>query len=409
MNRFAVLTALLFACSPVKGTPLIDAEVTEVQSLLISPASVPLLRVGLDAPVQLSVKATLNDGMQKDVTPYVKWSSSSPSVSVDATGIATAVGAGSATITAALDSASATLTVTSRNAILVTGDEDTIGATETPSIDFFDPSITGSNVAPTRSIRGSNTGLTSEPYQAFPDLADNELYVAAAGNGILVYPLDGSGDIAPLRTIPIGATTALLGSVVNVAVYNGEIYVSAETTGDLGGIVVFDRLANGSGATPSRSITGSATGLSGTSFGLLVANDTIYVGGTSGGSNAIVEFPTSGSGNIAPTTRIGGSGVPINEAVGFWLVGDQLYVGDASLNRIDVIQDGAIVRQIAGPDTKLDIPAGVTVIGQSLVCVEDIEPRIDIFPLEATGDAPPSASIIGSANQMVALVQINAY
>ncbi|HEX4451518.1 MAG TPA: Ig-like domain-containing protein [Kofleriaceae bacterium] len=408
MNRFAIVASLFFACSPVKGTPLIDAEIVDVQSLQIAPASVPELRVGLDAPVQLSVQAMFSDGTKKDVTQYVKWSSSSANVSVDATGLATAVAAGATTITAALGSQSATLAVTSRNAILVSGDEDEIDAVSVPSIDFFDPSITGSNVAPIRSISGSNTGLTTLAYQAFPDLADNELYVAATGNGILVYPLDGSGNIAPLRTIPLGSASTLLGSVVNVALYKGELYVNAETTGDVGAVVVFDRLANGSAATPTRSITGSATTLGTTSFGLLVANDTIYVGGVSGGSNAIVEFPTSGSGNIAPTARIGGSDVPIQEAVGLALVGDELFVGDASSNRLFVIHDGAIVREITGPDTKLEVPAGVTVVGQSLVCVEDIAPRIDIFPLEATGDIEPT-SIVGSANQMLDLVQVNAY
>jgi hypothetical protein len=407
MNRFAVIAALFFACSPVKGTPLIDAEIIEVQSLAISPSSVPQLRVGLDAPVQLSVQATFSDGTKKDVTPYAKWSSSDPSITVDATGLATAVSAGSATITAALDSSSATLSLSTRSAILIV--TDISNDTGVSSVDFFDASVTGSDVTPIRSIQGSNAALLSEPFSAFPDGSNNEVFVTLRSTGINVYPLDGSGDIAPIRTIPVGATSTLLTEVVNAVLYKGELYVLAQTTGNIESVVVFDPTASGSSAAPLRSITGSATELLGGSYGLWVANDTIYVGQSTSGSNALLEFPSSGSGNIAPTMQMGGSALPADQVIGFWTSGDQLYVADDGLNHVSVVEDGAIIRQIQGPDTKFQNVTGIVQVGETLVCAEQGGQRIDMYPFEATGDAPPTASISGSASNISVPLQITAY
>jgi hypothetical protein len=401
VNRFAIIAALFFACSPVKGTPLIDAKIVDVESLQISPSSLPQLRVGLDAPVQLSVQAMLNDGTSRDVTPYVKWSSSSTSVTVDATGLVTVVSAGSATITAQLDSESATLPVSTRNAILIVAND--------ASIDFYDPTITGSDVTPLRSIKGGSAELLSEAFIGVPDGSNNELFVALRSTGINVYPLDGSGAIAPIRTIPVGATSTLLTEIVNAVLYKGELYVLAQTTGNIESVVVFDPKANGSAAAPTRSITGSATELLTNSYGLWVANDTIYVGQSTNGSNAILEFPAEGSGDIAPTAQFGGSAMPMVQPLGFFTIGDQLYVADDGIEHISVIEGSGYIRQIQGPDTNFAGPTGIVQVGQTLICTEQGGERLDIYPLEATGDTPPTASISGSASDLLTPIQITAY
>jgi hypothetical protein len=406
MNRFFhVSVALFFACSPVKGTPLIDAKVVEVQSLQISPSTLPELRIGLDAPLQLSVQAMLTGGETRDVTPYAMWSSSAPSVvTVDATGVATPVGVGEATITAEFDSSSATLSTSARNAILIVADNT--------SVDFFDPTVTGSDVTPIRSIKGGSAALSSEVFSAWPDGSNNELYVTLRSTGVSVYPLDGSGAVPPIRTIPVGSASTLVTEVVNAVLYKGELYVLAQTTGSAGNVesvVVFDPTASGSAAVPLRSITGSATELLTNSYGLWVANETIYVGQSTSGSNAVLEFPASGSGNIAPTASFGGSAMPMSQPLGFWTIGDQLYIADDDESHISVLEGSAFIRQIQGPNTSFAAPTGIVVLGQTLICTEQGGDRLDFYPLEATGDVAPTASISGGSSDLAVPIQITAY
>ena len=204
MNRLLFCLAVVFACSPVKGKPLLDAEILSVDSMKITPS--PLTeRVGLDTQ-QLSVMAMLSDGTTRDVTNYVTWSSSATTIVLVPLGVVTPVHAGMATVTATLGTATATADVTVRDPIIAVGSEPN-GATPA-GIDFFDAFGSG-NIAPIRSIRGTNTDL-SETFEMFADGSNNELYVADEGTGVYVFPLDGSGNIPALRHIPAGSASQLI-------------------------------------------------------------------------------------------------------------------------------------------------------------------------------------------------------
>src|SRR5580692_3025058 len=102
MNRFALIASLFFACSPVKGTPLIDADIISIDSLAITPGTVSS-KYGFGMPTQLTVKAMLSDGESRDVSVYAKWTSSDDSVATVPAGLVTPQHAGTATITATVD------------------------------------------------------------------------------------------------------------------------------------------------------------------------------------------------------------------------------------------------------------------------------------------------------------------
>jgi hypothetical protein len=119
---------------------------------------------------------------------------------------------------------------------------------------------------PLRTISGSNTGLgTCTGFSTCTHLsmtvAGNSIYAlvsSAAGVHLSIFPLEGSGDVTPLRTIQ-GPHTGFVGRVgtgISVSRVNGLIYVlvkKAQFTGP-GEIEVFARSANGNEA-PIRTFT----------------------------------------------------------------------------------------------------------------------------------------------------------
>lgn len=147
------------------------------------------------------------------------------------------------------------------------------------AIEVFAPQAQGGS--PKRIIRGSNTALGGNdhtvPTVAFSPLNDR-IYVAVStreflGGGtsqnpnahVSVFPSDGNGNIAPVRTIG-GTLTGLNGtSIYGLAgsPQTGEVFVMSNpspfsTTG--ASVIVFARLANGN-VPPLRSFTDSNTAL----------------------------------------------------------------------------------------------------------------------------------------------------
>ncbi|HEY3807310.1 MAG TPA: Ig-like domain-containing protein [Kofleriaceae bacterium] len=412
MNRFAFCAlALFFACSPVKGTPLIDAP-PSVASIQIAPGS-SSLRVGLDAPMPLTVEASLPDGTMRDVTPYVTWSSSAESVATVPLGNVTAVAAGSATITATLDGLMATAAISVRDPILaVASQTGSIPA----GIDFFDAFATG-DTAPTRSIRGSNTQI-EEAFHLFADIKNNELYVADLGAGLLVFPLDGTGDIAPLRHIPAGSAATLEG-FIDVVVDNDEIYAAGETGSSAGEIAVFSRLSDGSAAAPTRVIAGSdssITELSQVITALAIHDGMIYAASStlSGESGMITAYPETGTGEIPPTVIFAGSASGILQPIGMDFRGNELIDSDAETDAIAAYSlaggsDITPVRTINGVESQVSLPTGLVLIGQTLVCAQDQGNMVTTYPIEALQDQAPSSTLGGSDTLIAAPIGMTAF
>jgi hypothetical protein len=188
------------------------------------------------------------------------------------------------------------------------------------------PTIANGAVSPTSTIKAPSdfffNGLAV-------DGAGN-VYVGSApdnsGNGgieILVYAPGANGTATPTRTIS-GAATGLevLGSnSINAIAVDGagNIYVSAQTTlgqADLG-ISIFSSTANGNVA-PTRVIAGSATNIQIPGQIAVDSAGNVYVANSPlvGTDASIVIFNSSANGNVPPTSVLEGSETTMNSIQG---------------------------------------------------------------------------------------------
>lgn len=99
----------------VSGTAEVTVRDSRLLSLVVTPG---MATVGVSGAVQLSAKARAADGTEVDVTRAATWSSSAPTFTVDAQGLALAKSAGAATVTATFEGleASSTLSATEATA-----------------------------------------------------------------------------------------------------------------------------------------------------------------------------------------------------------------------------------------------------------------------------------------------------
>lgn len=123
------------------------------------------------------------------------------------------------------------------------------------------------NVAPIRTITGSNTRLHGPVGIALGGRGG--IYVVnydspsrPAPGSVTVYPAGANGNVAPLRTIS-GSNTGLFGSLGIARAAGGNIHVANQQggVGRLGSVTVYASGANGNVA-PIRTISGSQTRLS---------------------------------------------------------------------------------------------------------------------------------------------------
>ena len=91
--------------------------------------------------------------------------------------------------------------------------------------------------APVRIIQGANTELAG-PDRLDIDVVNREIFVPGRGN-ILVFPLDGNGDVKPKRAIR-GPDTQIDGTSIAIDAIHNLVAV----TGRDRAILVFDRAAN---------------------------------------------------------------------------------------------------------------------------------------------------------------------
>jgi hypothetical protein len=401
INRIFTVLLLPIACSPVKGTPLIDAPDLTLESLSVTPGSASIERA-FGSAEQLSVMATLADGATMDVTPLVTWASSDPTIaSVDRVGSVSATGAGTATITATYREVAGSAQVTTFDPTLVVNSASPIG------VNFYDAFANG-DVAPLRTISGSNAFAVATELWGI-SVAGNELFVTALiTNTIYVFPADGSGDIAPLRTIS-GSNTGL-DSPYGLFVSNGEIYVvNGDPTVANDSIAVFP--AEGSGnIAPTRVIAGTATLLS-QPVGISVADNEIYIANQIGG---LVEvFPAEGSGNIAPTRTIGGAQTLLTNAVDIRVMNGELYVANWINSTLLVFpQNGSgdilPLRALSGSDTALLRPFSLGLVGEQIV-VANNGAQVCSLDAQGQGDQSTVSQITGSNTELVSPTSLFAY
>ncbi len=182
------------------------------------------------------------------------------------------------------------------------------------SIRVFSRTASGDAV-PIRVISGANT-LLSNPISIALDLTNNELIVDSydVGGvnvaGILVFSRTANGNVAPLRSI--AGSNTLMGTYTNhvaLDLANNEIYAQGNSGQ---GIVVFARTASGNVA-PLRNITGPATGLSNIG-GILpdVANNRVIVSQLTP-INQLLVFARTADANAAPLMSVSGTATGLSD------------------------------------------------------------------------------------------------
>jgi hypothetical protein len=132
------------------------------------------------------------------------------------------------------------------------------------------------------------------PVGPLPAEAESEIFVATSG-GVLVYPRNADGNVAPIRTLPGQGSGGVF-----VDTLNNEVFVSDSNTG---AVHVYARTGNGIGVAPVRSISGPATQLHGP-FGVFVdtVHDELWVAET--GDNKVLVFSRTANGNTPPLRKI---------------------------------------------------------------------------------------------------------
>jgi hypothetical protein len=192
--------------------------------------------------------------------------------------------------------------------------------TTTPSVTVYAAGSNG-NVAPIATIAGSNTGL-ADPSGVAVD-AVGRIYVgnenSPSFNGIVtVYAANANGNVAPIRTIA-GSNTGFANGVYGVAWHNNRIYVTSGNSTISSQIGIFPQAANGN-VGPTKSISGSGTQLS-NPVGIAIGptNNRIYVANVRGPSAATFIAYSSlsaGNNNVAPAKLIHGGNTQLGAPYG---------------------------------------------------------------------------------------------
>jgi hypothetical protein len=266
------------------------------------------------------------------------------------------------------------------------------------SVQSFALGATG-NVAPLTSITSSALDGTS----AVAIGANGTVYVASSlSSSIAEFAYDATGNSTPIATITGGPLDYPTAMTIDSS---GKLYV-ADYLGN--SIAVYAAGANGN-ATPVATISGANTGLTGP-FGLTTdsAGD-LWVANAS--NDSLTEYPPGANGNVTPTATISGSATGLDDpdAITFDGKGNLLVANafGSSLSEYPTTDNGnaAPLRTIGGSSTGLEFPSGVDVDAEGNIYVsnEQANPTgaITEYSPDATGDATPTATIAGSATQLL--------
>jgi hypothetical protein len=223
------------------------------------------------------------------------------------------------------------------------------------------------NIVPIRTIAGSNTELHA-PWSMALDASGN-VYVTnlpsvRKPDRVTVYAAGANGNVAPIRTIA-GSNTGL-GSPSGIALdASGNIYVTTNSYS----VNIYGAGANGD-VKPIRTISGAYTGLD-TPKGITVgASGKVYVTNTYGGGlgcfGSVTVYAAGANGNVRPVQNICGKLTRMGEPAGVALdVAAHIYVlnesGSVTVFPADANGDLVPMRTISGPRTGIYIPRGLAV------------------------------------------------
>jgi hypothetical protein len=219
-------------------------------------------------------------------------------------------------------------------------------------------------------------------------------------DSVLVFPLNASGNTAPLRTIT-GAQTGLSQPIGAAMDSQGNLYV-ANRNGST--VTVYPPLANGNVA-PLRTLT--ATGMGAPEAVALAVGDDVFVatcptcaGDTPGGNTGVFHFPAQAT---TSDYNIQGDGTDLSTPVGVALGdvlpasgGQPLYVANSFGGDVVTFSPGA-----SGAATPLSTfnPGDETAIqsmayGAGTLFLGDPSLGVTLFPTSASGNATASSSLL---------------
>jgi DNA-binding beta-propeller fold protein YncE len=228
---------------------------------------------------------------------------------------------------------------------------------------FDSASHTTGNAAPPRTISGAST-LLAAPHDLALDAGNNLLYVAD-GTQILVFQSASTinGNVPPVHNISMGFAVGAI--LVDVA--NNRLYV-ADTSGNAISRLEGASLQDGP-AVFAATISGAATGLARPQGLALDSTGRLIVSNAAGPSITIYASAASASGNVAPVATISGAATqlagPDQIVLNQGQNNGELYVADnlagaifIFTNVISASGNLAPARSIAGAATGL-VPNGV--------------------------------------------------
>ncbi len=282
-------------------------------------------------------------------------------------------------------------------------------------VNIYPNNATGFNATPTVVITGSLTNL-SQPFGVAVDA--NYIYVAnwesaglVIGNSVTIYPINASGNVAPVAEI-IGNNTGLA-NCEGIAVDANYIYVANESTPGfpLGSICVFTKTANGN-ATPVAIIGGQDFVNAGFGYfnGIAVDANNIYLtsqggghGGVTGG--AVAVFPKTSNGNFTPGVILLNSTSGLDGPIGIAVDSNYLYITNEymvsslyqvvlySLSGLSSASTPSVT--ISGAGTLLDGPDGIAVTGTDIYVRNTLDETVTSYPLGSSGNTTPSTDLGG--------------
>ncbi len=210
-----------------------------------------------------------------------------------------------------------------RGLVVLPAHQEVVVVAHTLFVATFNQFASGT-VGPVRVIDwGATTQLNNPVGLAYWPPTD-EVFVGesdANGGKILVFPRTASGNVAPSRVIS-GTSTELGGWVMGLAVHPSlpELYALAGVSGspNTGHIVTFQVSASGN-ATPTRVISGPATLLEevrSLSYDARTDELVALIGGPGGGTPAVLRFPRTAQGDVAPLGNLSGTNTGLSDVGG---------------------------------------------------------------------------------------------
>ena len=189
------------------------------------------------------------------------------------------------------------------------------------------PNSNGGNVAPTIVIAGAKTTLNA-PASLQLD-ASNAIWVANFGNDtVLKFAAGANGNVAPILRLA-GAKTGLHGpNSLHYAFRTGEVYVLNRNSNS---VAVFAKGSLGNVA-PAQLIVGPMTGLREPGQLELDSKGNIWIANTGAGN--VLEFSLGATGDVAPINTLTLAAGAFRPSGLAFDAADNLTVGDASQNTL---------------------------------------------------------------------------